>query len=167
MSTYKDDIQTAVAGVAEPLVQGRGLALLRVTVRGTEQNPVIEVILDGNRQIEIQDCEAISRDLNETLEGTKLVKGNFRLDVMSPGVEEPLQYDYQFERAVGRLVEIEWEHDGTVTTSKGYLKTHGPVLTVETAASAPRRSPSEPELLVIPRESVRSVKLQIDFKGRG
>ena len=161
MSTYKDDIQTAVAGVAEPLARARGLKLLRVTVRGTEQNPVIEVVLDGNRQIEIQDCEAVSRDLNETLENSNLVKGNFRLDVMSPGLEEPLVEDYQFERAVSRLVEIEWEQDGDARTTKGYLKTHGPVLTVETAGTR-----SAPEVIPIPRDSVKSAKLQVDFKGR-
>src|SRR5438046_9986160 len=105
MAAYQEKIVSTLSPKASELAQRRGLHLLRIQVRGTEQTPVIEVLLDGERQVAIDDCEAVSRDLAIWVDTEQNVKGNYRLDVMSPGLEEPLEQDYQFTRSIGRLVE--------------------------------------------------------------
>ena len=121
-NAFKDRIVIALEPPAMKFAQDRGLYLLRVQVRGTDHNPVIEVILDGDRSVTIDDCEAVSKDLNIAIETTKLVRGNFRLDVLSPGVEEPLVHDWQFQRNLGRLVEVHYQDAEETHTLHGHLR---------------------------------------------
>ena len=121
--SYKKTIVHALESHASKLAKRRDLHLLRIDVRGTAQSPVIEVLLDGNRLVSIDDCESVSKDLNEAIETGKLVKGNYRLDVMSPGMDEPLVEDWQFERSMGRLVEVHYEDQGEHHTLHGHLRT--------------------------------------------
>jgi ribosome maturation factor RimP len=121
-NTFKNPIVKALEPYATKFAQDRGLYLLRVEVRGTEFNPVIEVVLDGDRSIMIDDCEAVSKDLNIAIEAGKLVRGNFRLDVLSPGTDEPLIYDWQFERNLGRLIEAHYQDAEETHTLHGHLR---------------------------------------------
>ena len=122
---FKQRILETLTREAARLAEARGLYLLRIVVRGAEQNPVIEVLLDGARQVTIDDCESVSRDLTALIETGTQVKGNYRLDVLSPGVEEPLVYDWQFERNLGRMLEVQLTDEGSTTTQRGRLKAYG------------------------------------------
>src|SRR3954465_15171047 len=95
-----------IAGAA---AANRGLEILRLTARGTPSRPIVEVILDGPKLVSIDDCEVVSKKLNESTEADEsLLKGNFRLDVLSPGLDEPIVHDYQFQRTIGHLIEVEF-----------------------------------------------------------
>src|SRR2546425_372810 len=102
----KERIVQSLEGKARSFARDRGLYLLRIDVRGWERQRVIGVLLDGERAVAVADCEAVSKDLNAAIDAGNLVKGNYRLDVMSPGMDEPLTQDWQFKRSLGRLVEV-------------------------------------------------------------
>jgi ribosome maturation factor RimP len=121
-SKFKNKIIESLQPAASRFAKGRGLQLLRIEVRGSEQVPVIEVLLDGDRGITIDDCESVSKDLNTTIETGKLVKGNYRLDVLSPGIEEPVMHDWQFKRNIGRLVEVHYADGENQHTLHGHLR---------------------------------------------
>src|ERR1051325_10680916 len=99
-----------------------GLELLRIVVRGVASSPVIEVILDGPRDVTLSDCEQVSRALIEFLETSKPVKGNYRLDVLSPGLDEPIHHEYQLRRTANRLVEVHYDDGGEGHSIHGYLR---------------------------------------------
>ena len=122
MAAFQEKIISTLSPKASELSERRGLHLLRIQVRGTEQTPVIEVLLDGDRQVAIDDCEAVSRDLSSWVDEAQNVKGNYRLDVMSPGMEEPLEQDYQFTRSIGRLVEVHYRDGEESHTLHGHLR---------------------------------------------
>ena len=120
-NTFKTKITDILDKPAEKLASARGLHVLRIQVRGTESIPVIELLLDGDRLVSIDDCESVSRDLTTLIDDGSLVKGNYRLDVMSPGLEEPIVQDWQFHRSVGHLVEAHYEDHGEHHTVHGHL----------------------------------------------
>jgi len=107
--------------IAAKAAEGLGLQLLRLTARGTPSRAIIEVVLDGPKLVSIGDCETVSRTLNDAIESESLIGGNFRLDVLSPGLDEPLVHDYQFQRTIGRLVEISFELEGKKHSVTGTL----------------------------------------------
>jgi ribosome maturation factor RimP len=113
-----DTLRPLATGFAEPL----GLVVLRIEVRGTEQQPVIEVILDGERAVQIADCEQVSKSLHEAIDSDTLVKGNYRLDVLSPGIDEPIMEDFQLKRNMGRLVEVQYRDGEEHHTLHGRLR---------------------------------------------
>jgi ribosome maturation factor RimP len=125
-NSFKNTIVNALESKAAQFADRRGLNLLRIDVRGAAAAPVIEVLLDGNRLVSIDDCEVVSKELNDAIESDSLVKGNYRLDVMSPGMDEPLVHDWQFERSIGRLVEVHYEDQGEHHTLHGHLRESGP-----------------------------------------
>ncbi|MFI5202472.1 MAG: ribosome maturation factor RimP [Candidatus Kapaibacterium sp.] len=125
-NTFKTAIVEILTKPAARLAAARGLHLLRIQVRGTESTPVIEVLLDGDRPIVIDDCESVSKDLSVEIDTAKLIKGNYRLDVMSPGLEEPLVEDWQFARSIGRLVEVQYQDDNEHHTLHGHLRAYTP-----------------------------------------
>jgi ribosome maturation factor RimP len=121
-NTFRNKIVETIEPWASKFAQDRGLYLLRVQVRGNEQSPVIEIILDGDRSITIDDCQAVSTDIHAAIDSGKLVRGNFRLDVLSPGIEEPLVHDWQFERSISRLVEVHYLDGEETHTLHGHLR---------------------------------------------
>ncbi len=122
-NTFKSDIAESLEKPATKLAHARELNLLRINVRGSASTPVIEVLLDGERLVTIEDCTSVSHELTTLIDAEKLVKGNYRLDVMSPGIDEPLVEDYQFKRNIGRLVEVHYQDSGEHHTLHGHLRT--------------------------------------------
>ncbi len=113
----KEIIEAFVA----PLAKHRGLHILHCIVRGTSSRPVIEISLDGSKPVLIEDCEHISRSLLEYIEGSEYKNLNYRLDVLSPGVDEPIIHDYQFQRTISKLVALSYKKEEIDLPKKGIL----------------------------------------------
>ncbi len=58
---------TAIADLIEPAVKAQGLALVRVAMIGGTSDPTLQVMAErpDTRQLDIADCEALSRRLSE------------------------------------------------------------------------------------------------------
>ena len=90
------DIATLNA-LLEPEVEGLGYRLVRVAFLGGRSDPTLQVMAENpaTRQLDLSDCEKISRRLSEKLdaleaEGRDPIEGGYRLEVSSPGIDRPL-----------------------------------------------------------------------------
>jgi ribosome maturation factor RimP len=119
---FREKIVEAITPITSSICEERGLHLLRMAIRGAQHTPVIEIVIDGARPVSIEDCEKISRSLQSVIELEQLVSGNFRLDVMSPGLEEPIVHEWQFKKNLGKLVEAHYAEDGQTHTVHGHLR---------------------------------------------
>jgi ribosome maturation factor RimP len=86
---------TDVAGLAQriaPEVKSLGYELVRVAMIGGTSDPTLQVMAErpDTRQLDLADCEAISRRLSEWLDTNDPIEGSFRLEVSSPGIDRPL-----------------------------------------------------------------------------
>jgi len=86
---------TDVASVAkqiEPEVKSLGYELVRVAMIGGTSDPTLQVMAErpDTRQLDLSDCEAISRRLSEWLDANDPIEGSYRLEVSSPGIDRPL-----------------------------------------------------------------------------
>ena len=84
-----------VAGLArliEPEVQRLGYDLVRVAMIGGTSDPTLQVMAErrDTRQLDLSDCERISRRLSEMLDLADPIDGSYRLEVSSPGIDRPL-----------------------------------------------------------------------------
>ena len=84
-----------VAGLAEriePEVKSLGYDLVRVAMIGGTSDPTLQVMAErpDTRQLNLSDCEAISRRLSEWLDANDPIEGSYRLEVSSPGIDRPL-----------------------------------------------------------------------------
>ena len=160
---FKENIVKLVEPIASAAAEPLGLKVLRMIVRGSEQTPVIEIIIDGEKPVMLEDCAVVSRQVNETLEDSKIVKGNFRLDVMSPGVDDPLTELYQYKRNIGRLIKIQTKEDHQDKTLLGRLTSvDGENITIETTS----RNGQKKEKETIDLESIKTAVVQVEFNPR-
>jgi ribosome maturation factor RimP len=141
-----------------------GLQLLRLIVRGTTSRPIIEVTLDGPRAVTLDDCQTINKSLQSGLDGIFQKEVNYRLDVSSPGIDEPLVHDYQFERSIGKKVEVLLiEGRPRSGILKGY---DGDMIIVDTSNSGKKMIGSETGKISIDRSKIKEIRTVADFHRR-
>src|SRR4051812_32506151 len=82
----------AIAKQIEPEVKNLGYDLVRVAMIGGTSDPTLQVMAErpDTRQLNLSDCETISRRLSEWLDANDPIDGSFPLEVSSPGIDRPL-----------------------------------------------------------------------------
>jgi len=87
----------ALHHLIEPEVTSLGYELVRVAMIGGTSDPTLQIMAErpDTRQLDLSDCEAISRRLSDRLdqletEGRDPIEGGYRLEVSSPGIDRPL-----------------------------------------------------------------------------
>jgi ribosome maturation factor RimP len=75
-----------------PEVKRLGYDLVRVTMIGGASDPTLQVMAErpDTRQLDLADCERISRELSQVLDLSDPIDGSYRLEVSSPGIDRPL-----------------------------------------------------------------------------
>ncbi|MFL6737260.1 MAG: ribosome maturation protein RimP [Sphingomonas sp.] len=76
----------------EPEIKILGYELVRLMMIGGTSDPTLQVMAEraDTRQLDIVDCERISRRLSEMLDLADPIEGSYRLEVSSPGIDRPL-----------------------------------------------------------------------------
>jgi ribosome maturation factor RimP len=103
--------------IALLVAEQNNLFLIDLVVRGSENNRVIEVFIDGEKNISADECAFVSREIVKQIDEKQLLK-SYRLDVSSPGVDRPLIYLKQFPKHLNRLFEIEFSSKSGSTSGR-------------------------------------------------
>ena len=98
-----------VGAIAEPVLEGLGLRLVRVRVSGSDGCTVQIMAERPDGSMTIDDCELASRTLSPALDVADPIERAYRLEVSSPGLDRPLVRKSDFERHAGHLARIEME----------------------------------------------------------
>ncbi len=151
----KMDIITLVSDKVNELVDGSSLFLVEVKMKPTNN---IKVFLDGDQGVNIEACTKINRALYKMIEEAELYpEGDFSLEVSSPGVDEPLKFMRQYQKNIGRTVEVkqndEAKHLGVLQSA------------TETEIVLEKKLPKNKgtEAIVLPFENITKTVVQIVF----
>ena len=119
----KVSITEIVWSMALPIVEEAGCELVDVEYVKEGGNWILRVIIDKNGGVSHEDCERVSQPLNRILDERDPISHPFYLEVSSPGLERRLKRPGDYERALGKLVEIRLFKavDGT-KRYEGYLE---------------------------------------------
>jgi ribosome maturation factor RimP len=82
----------ALNRLLEPEIESLGYRLVRVAFVGGRSDPTLQVMAErpDTRQLDLSDCEVISRRLSDVLDEKDPIEGSYRLEVSSPGIDRPL-----------------------------------------------------------------------------
>jgi ribosome maturation factor RimP len=117
-----------IINIVTETVKNNGFFLIELIIRGLEKNRIIEVYIDGEKDISADDCALVSREINLQLEN--LTESSYRLDVSSPGVDRPLKYLKQYPKHLNRNFDISYtQNDETKKLSGKFLAMEGDELT--------------------------------------
>jgi len=91
----------------QALEKNKSLFLIDLNI--SEDNR-IRIILDGDNGVTVEDCMAVSREIEHNLDREEL---DFSLEVMSAGVSEPLLFERQYKKNIGRNLKVKTKNDDT------------------------------------------------------
>ncbi|MDD6797795.1 MAG: ribosome maturation factor RimP [Clostridia bacterium] len=89
-----------------PLIEANGFELVDVEYVKEGADWYLRVYIDKEGGITVNDCELISRAFNEVLDREDYIDDAYIFEVSSPGLLRPLKKDKDYERNLGRLLEI-------------------------------------------------------------
>src|ERR1700730_17236536 len=100
-------IAARVAHVAQPVLIGLGYRLVRVKL-SAQAGMTVQIMAERPEgSMNLNDCEIVSAALSPVLDVDDPVKGAYRLDISSPGIDRPLVRVSDFRRAFAREARIE------------------------------------------------------------
>lgn len=88
------------------------LFVVKLTVSDNPAKPKVTVILDGDNGVSINECALISRRLAKRIEDAYGEEISYTLEVTSPGADQPLTFERQYKRHIGRKLKLVLK-DGT------------------------------------------------------
>ena len=84
-----------------------GLECIGVEFTPSQGQSTLRVFLDiEGREINVEDCEAASREISAMLDVEDPIPGHYVLEVSSPGIDRPLFSAAQFAKVAGTEVKI-------------------------------------------------------------
>jgi ribosome maturation factor RimP len=143
----------------EPEVNHLGFDLVRVQMIGGATDPTLQVMAErpDTRQLDLTDCEKISRRLSEVLDLADPIDGSYRLEVSSPGIDRPLTRlkDYKDWTGYDARLTLSHPHEGRKKFTGELRGTEGELVMIRT---------TEGESHVLPFSEISSAKLLLTDK---
>ncbi len=100
-------VALTVARVAEPVLRDLGFRLVRVKLSGQDGTTLQIMAERPDGTMDVEGCEAITEALSPVLDVEDPIKGEYRLEISSPGIDRPLMRVSDFRRAVGFEAKVE------------------------------------------------------------
>ena len=101
-----NELLKAVKDFAMPIAIERGIEVWDVEFKKEGPYYYLRVFLDGDRNVTIEDLEVLTRKLNKFLDEKDPVEKAYILEVASVGIDKPLKFDKDFEKAIGKNVYV-------------------------------------------------------------
>jgi ribosome maturation factor RimP len=92
----------------DPVAEAAGYAIVRLRLMGGERRR-LQVMAErpSDGDMGIDDCTKLSKAVSEVLDAAEVVKGEFVLEISSPGIDRPLTRLHDFETYEGYEARIE------------------------------------------------------------
>lgn len=91
-------------GFVLPIVKEKNLELVNIEYVKEGPNWFLRVYIDKEGGIDITECGDVSEELSKKLDAEDPIKGNYFLEVSSPGVERPLKTKEDFAENIDKNV---------------------------------------------------------------
>ena len=152
----KEEIERRVEEMLTPILDGFGFDLWDVEYVREGKEYYLRAYIDKEGGIMIDDCVSVSRKLSDMLDADDFIEDAYTLEVSSPGLGRKLVKDKEFERSIGRDVDVKFYKpvDGVKELTGKLAGFDKETLTVEIDDTGPKK---------FSRSDIAMVKLSIDF----
>ena len=99
---YENKTETLIA----PLIKENNFELVDVEYVKEGSTSYLRIYIDKEDGITVEDCTLLSRAFNLILDANDYIDDTYIFEVSSPGLMRPLKKDKDFQRNLGKQVEI-------------------------------------------------------------
>ena len=100
------DLKQAIEDLVAPIVEDFSLELVDLEFKPEGHGWAVRIFIDKPGGVTLDDCVAVSREVEAVLEVEDPIKSAYRLEVSSPGLDRPLKKAADFERFAGQKVKL-------------------------------------------------------------
>ncbi len=104
--TQRERYEQNTERLLEPIIRDNGLELVDVEYVKEGGSWYLRAYIDKEGGVTIDDCELVSRALSDLLDQEDFIEDAYILEISSPGLGRPLKKDKDFDRSIGREVEL-------------------------------------------------------------
>lgn len=120
--------------------------------------------LDSDSGFSLEKSIRINRQMRKMIEEAGLYpEGDYSLEVSSPGIDAPLKLFRQYQKNVGRLLEIVLNDEASTVVEGRLIALDEENLHLEKKVKTKKNSPALSETMVIPFSNVRQATVCIEF----
>ncbi len=102
----RDDYEAKTEKFAQPVVEELGFELVDVEFVKEGGTDYLRIYVDKKGGITVDECELVSRKMNEILDREDYIDESYIFEVSSPGLGRTLKKDKDFNRSIGEEVEV-------------------------------------------------------------
>lgn len=99
-------IQQQLVEMFAPTVSALGYELVGIEYISQGKHSIVRVFIDADDGINLDDCQVVSRQISGILDVEDPIKGEYSLEVSSPGTERPLFTLAHYEQFIGKAVSL-------------------------------------------------------------
>ncbi len=100
-------MRDALLRLLEPVVESLGFELVDVELARAGRGELLRLYIDRAEGVTVDDCADVSHAVSEVLDAEEPIKGQYTLEVSSPGLDRVLRKRAHFERFLGERVFVE------------------------------------------------------------
>ncbi len=99
-------VEETVSKYLEAIIESNGYELVDVEFKKEGANWYLRVFMDKESGFTINDCEEVSRFLEQKLDKDDPIEQAYILEVSSPGLDRPLKKEADFVKFAGSVVDV-------------------------------------------------------------
>jgi len=132
-----------------------GFDLIEIEHFPNPKHGVLRLYIDKEGGVNVDDCSAVSRQISALIDVEDPVRGQFNLEISSPGSDRPLRRLKDFQRFTGSLVKLKMAMplDGQRNFKGRLLEANEEVLVIET----------DTEEISLPMSSIEKARIVPEF----
>ena len=104
--TRKETYESRTEQFLLPLLEEHQFELVDVEYVKEAGNWYLRAYIDKEGGVTIDDCQNVSRAFNEILDRENYIDDQYIFEVSSPGLTRPLKKEKDYEKSIGRMIEI-------------------------------------------------------------
>lgn len=104
--SQKEFYENKTEELIQPILNRMGFELVDVEYVKEGQEYYLRAYIDKPDGITIDDCVAVSREMNVLLDELDYISGAYTFEVSSPGLGRPLKKEKDYARSMGKNLEI-------------------------------------------------------------
>ena len=102
----REEYEKQTEELLEPIVAEQGFELVDVEYVKEAGNWYLRAYIDKPGGITVDDCEVVSRRFSDILDEKDYIEDSYIFEVSSPGLGRPLKKEKDYERNMGKELEI-------------------------------------------------------------
>jgi ribosome maturation factor RimP len=114
-----------ITELVEPSLRQLGVELYDAEWAARGHTRVLRLLIDKPEGVDLDDCARVANAVGAVLDAYDPIEDRYELEVSSPGAERPLRNQTDWERALGRRVNVRFRHGDDEMVLEGTLKELG------------------------------------------